>query len=298
MKKHIFNLGRRRLPGLLWLFFHGGLLAAFLLSLFLGPLPRFNTSLFDILPPSHGLKQAALADAVLADRTGRSVTLLAYSPDFAVAKEAAALLYAAYAPAPDSTAPGSAVPAPGPAAGFFDELSFYVDGTATEELTAFLRTNSLKLLDSDRVALLEEGGARLLAETLPRIAGGLQPEAQDEAAVSMATLLTKEMTRIDWNSPAQVVHDMVRGFDPVPGAFTCLPDGKLLKVWETRVTGIKTAKAPGTVAAVTKKEFTVACGDEELRILSVQPESKKRMPATVFLNGHGVKEGDVLGVLP
>ncbi|MBQ8919423.1 MAG: methionyl-tRNA formyltransferase [Acidaminococcaceae bacterium] len=145
---------------------------------------------------------------------------------------------------------------------------------------------------------LMEKGARLLSETLPRIADGLQPEVQDEAAVSMATLLTKEMARIDWSSPAQAVHDMVRGFDPVPGAFTCMPDGKLLKVWETRVTGIKTAKAPGTVAAVTKKEFTVACGDEVLRILTVQPESKKRMPAAVFLNGHGVKEGDVLGVLP
>ena len=80
MKKHIFNLGRRRLPGLLWLFFHGGLLAAFLLSLFLGPLPRFNTSLFDILPPSHGLKQAALADAAvqrhIANLTVRKVVVV------------------------------------------------------------------------------------------------------------------------------------------------------------------------------------------------------------------------------
>ena len=152
-------------------------------------------------------------------------------------------------------------------------------------------TNFARLHDA-----LMEKGAKLLTETLPEIADGLQPEAQDEKAVSMATLLTKEMARINWQSSAQSIHDMVRGFDPVPGAFTHLPDGRLLKVWETRVTGVKTAKVPGTVTAVSKQDFTVACGDAELRIITVQPESKKRMPASVFLNGHGVKEGDLLGL--
>jgi methionyl-tRNA formyltransferase len=142
---------------------------------------------------------------------------------------------------------------------------------------------------------LMEKGADLLVETLPLIAGGLQPEEQNDSEATYATLLTKEMAKIDWTRPAREVHDRVRGFDPVPGAFTNLPDGKLLKIWETRVTGKKADAAPGTVVSVSKKEFSVACGDEELRILAVQPESKKRMPAAVFLNGHGVKAEDMLG---
>ena len=142
---------------------------------------------------------------------------------------------------------------------------------------------------------LMEKGAKLLTDTLPLIAGGLQPEIQKEDEATFATLLTKEMAKIDWTRPAREVHDMVRGFDPVPGAFTRLPDGKMLKVWETRRTGKPSEADPGTVTAVSKKEFSVACGDEELRILTVQPESKKRMPAAVFLNGHGVRPGDVLG---
>ena len=56
-----------------------------------------------------------------------------------------------------------------------------------------------------------------------------------------------------------------------------------------------TEAAAGTVVSVSKKEFSVACGEGALRVLTVQPESKKRMPAAVFLNGHGVKAGDVLG---
>jgi len=142
---------------------------------------------------------------------------------------------------------------------------------------------------------LMEKGARLLTETLPLIAGGLQPEEQNEGEATYATLLTKDMAKIDWNSTAREVHNKVRGFDPVPGAFTYLPDGKLLKIWETRVTGNKTEAAPGTVVSVSKKEFSVACCDMEIRVVTVQPESKKRMPAAVFLNGHGVKAGDVLG---
>ena len=139
---------------------------------------------------------------------------------------------------------------------------------------------------------LMEKGAALLTDTLPRIAEGLQPEIQKESEATFATLLTKEMAKIDWNRPAQEVHDRVRGFDPVPGAFTYLPDGKLLKIWETRVTGTRTEALPGTVVSVTKKDFSVACRDGELRILTVQPESKKRMPAAVFLNGRGVTAGD------
>ena len=139
---------------------------------------------------------------------------------------------------------------------------------------------------------LMEKGAVLLTDTLPRIAEGLQPEIQKESEATFATLLTKEMAKIDWNRPAQEVHDRVRGFDPVPGAFTYLPDGKLLKIWETRVTGTRTEALPGTVVSVTKKDFSVACRDGELRILTVQPESKKRMPAAVFLNGRGVTAGD------
>lgn len=146
--------------------------------------------------------------------------------------------------------------------------------------------------------LLMEKGAALLVETLPKIAAGLQPELQNENEATLATLLTKEMARINWNLSAKEIHDLVRGFDPTPGAFTFLPDGKLLKVWETRITGKKTEQIPGTVISVTKKEFSVACGDEELRVLTVQPESKKRMPAAVFLNGRGVETGDVLGIHP
>ena len=164
------------------------------------------------------------------------------------------------------------------------EIKEYIAGRVTEGV-------SLSHIQDE----LKEKGAKLLTDTLPEIAGGLQPEEQNDREATYATLITKEMARIDWTRPAREVHDRVRGFDPVPGAFTYLPDGRLLKIWETRVDGSSTEAAAGTVVSVSKKEFSVACGEGALRVLTVQPESKKRMPAAVFLNGHGVKAGDVLG---
>ena len=186
---------RRRAVPLLWLVFHGALVAAFLFSLTFAPLPRFNTSLFDILPPSHALKNVGAADAKLSSVTSRSVTMLAYSEDFAAAKTAAERLYAVFAPEgtadvhaatayhrvragdkrdvasdnlPNALAATNAVTAARQPryddGAFFESLSLYVDAADTAELTDFLLENRFMLLDADTVSLLEQGDAPLVAE--------------------------------------------------------------------------------------------------------------------------------------
>ncbi len=56
-----------------------------------------------------------------------------------------------------------------------------------------------------------------------------------------------------------------------------------------------TTAAAGTVVEINKKEFMVACGEGVIAITEVQPESKKRMPAQVFIKGRGIQVGDILG---
>ena len=143
---------------------------------------------------------------------------------------------------------------------------------------------------------LKEKGAQLLLEVIEKIEAGTavaEPQNNDEA--TYATLLDRSMERIDWTKPAQDVHNLIRGFDPAPSTFTTLPNGKNLKLWCSRMTD-KTADAkPGTVVEISKRSFFVACGSGVLEITELQPESKKRMPAQVFINGRGVQLGDVLG---
>lgn len=142
---------------------------------------------------------------------------------------------------------------------------------------------------------LREQGATLLLQVIDKIAAGTAvAEPQDDAQATYATLLDRSMEHIDWSKTAQEVHNLIRGFNPAPSTFTKLPNGKSLKIWGSKMTDKSSAAAAGTVIETGKHSFFVACGEGVLEITEVQPESKKRMPAQVFLNGRGVQEGDLL----
>jgi len=140
-------------------------------------------------------------------------------------------------------------------------------------------------------------GAKLLTESLPKIAAGkLAAQPQNDAEATKATLLTPAMEVIDWTRPAAEIHNKIRAFNPAPGAYTTLPDGKRLKIFASRVrefpTGIsEELKKPGTVCCAARKMFCVACGTGALELVEVQPESKKRMSAINFKNNGRVELG-------
>lgn len=144
-------------------------------------------------------------------------------------------------------------------------------------------------------ALREQGAALLLKVIDDITAGTAVAEPQNDAEATYATLLDRSMEHIDWTKSAQEVHNLIRGFNPAPSTFTKLPNGKSLKIWGSRLTEKKSEAAAGTVVEAGKHSFFVACGSGVLEITEVQPESKKRMAAQVFLNGRGVAEGDILG---
>ena len=118
---------------------------------------------------------------------------------------------------------------------------------------------------------------------------------QDESRVTFAHKLTKEDGRIDWPQPAAVIRNRIRGFVPWPGCFCEVPDGSshMLRVLKTRVEPRN--GAPGTVLELRGDGPLVACGEEALRLLEVQPEGKKPMTGVAYLCGHKMKVGELLG---
>ena len=144
--------------------------------------------------------------------------------------------------------------------------------------------------------LLRDEGARLLLEVMEQIEKGCaHPVAQDNSKATYARLLDRSMEKIDWRKSAGEIHNLIRAFNPAPGAFTELPGGRTLKIWGSRKSGLKASGAPGTVLGADKSGLFVACGEGVLELVEVQPESKKKMSAQVFINGRGVRAGDVLG---
>ena len=79
---------------------------------------------------------------------------------------------------------------------------------------------------------LSEIGARLLVKTLKEIEDGIANRTKQGEDFSMAPMLNKDMARIDWeNQTAHEIKNLVRGLNPIMGAYTFL-DGKKVKFWK------------------------------------------------------------------
>lgn len=137
----------------------------------------------------------------------------------------------------------------------------------------------------DRLAAL---GADLLVPTVRDwIAGKRTPRPQPAEGATYARKITKEDGLLDWSQPALVLLNRIRGFTPWPGAFTHLPGEPkpvLLKIWRAEIT--EASGEPGRVLLADKSGILVACGERSLRILELQKEGGRRMPAQNFLAGH------------
>ena len=134
-------------------------------------------------------------------------------------------------------------------------------------------------------------GAVVLIETLSGLAdGSLVATPQDAARVSHAPLLKKEDGRVRWSETAIVIERKVRAFQPWPGVTATLA-GRALKLLRTRVEPGGSG-APGTLLAADADGLLVACGEASaLRLLELQPESRRPMPAGAFAAGARLQPG-------
>jgi len=148
----------------------------------------------------------------------------------------------------------------------------------------------------DRLADL---GARLVTEIVREISREeVARRHQNETRATYAPRLKKEDGRIDWDKPAEVAYNHIRGVTPWPGAFTFLPAGR--KKRPLRVLVDRAARspaspgkaAPGEVISAGAKGIEVACGRGAVRLLELTPAGKRRMRAADFLNGHPLVPGD------
>ncbi len=147
---------------------------------------------------------------------------------------------------------------------------------------------------SDLWFALAPMGAKLLVETLPKIAQGLTCVAQDEQGMTYARKLQNNERIIDWGMDALAIDRVIRCFSPKPGART-LVDSKWLKIVAGQVLPNTSQKAQGEILAV-KEGLDIVCGDGGVyRITELQPEGKKLMQAADYLRGSKLHAGCMLG---
>lgn len=142
--------------------------------------------------------------------------------------------------------------------------------------------------------ILKENGAELLAETIKGVASGnIKRIKQDQNEGIYASMLNKEMAALSWNKPAQEIHNLIRGLNPWPVAYTHYKE-QVMKIYSSRLSDNKTDKIPGTVLKVFKGGLEVACNGSVLIVKTIQFPGGKPMSVEEYIKGHEIEENTVL----
>ena len=143
----------------------------------------------------------------------------------------------------------------------------------------------------DKLAIL---GRDLLLETLPSIINGTNGRIkQNEDEVTYGFNISREDEKLDFNKSSREIYNHVRGLNSWPGAYAKL-EGKIIKIWESRMTDNVFQGFNGTVTAIYKDGFGIKTQNGEIVATLVQLEGKKKMSGADFANGYKDLVGKIL----
>ena len=142
---------------------------------------------------------------------------------------------------------------------------------------------------------LAEMGADLFMKTLDALEQGiLSPTPQDEERATYCRMLTRDSGRIDLSAPRLVVHNLVRGTNPWPGAYALMGEEKL-KLWRTVLSSAEPPEGlpVGGLFGDAKRGLFLRCLDGALEITELQAPGGKKLDGKAFLRGRNIS-GSVL----
>jgi methionyl-tRNA formyltransferase len=135
-------------------------------------------------------------------------------------------------------------------------------------------------------------GAGLLVTTLDAMAAGrVDAVPQDETRATYAPKLTKQDGILDWHSPAERIHNLIRGLHPWPHAVAFLRGTRLILL-RSRWSPQQAGEEPGTIVEAARDHLAVAAGSGIVELTELQPEGRRPMTTRDFLAGHPVSPGD------
>lgn len=153
-------------------------------------------------------------------------------------------------------------------------------------------------------------GANLLIKTVKEIENGTATRTKQPEEGTMAPMLSKEMAKIDWeNKTANDIKNLVRGLNPIMGAYTFL-DGKKIKFWKVQTLTenellekfqeleeykyhFNKMQAGTVLFSDDKKGLFIKANGGILQVLEIQGENSKRMVVGDFLRGNPVGVGNM-----
>lgn len=157
---------------------------------------------------------------------------------------------------------------------------------------------------------LSKIGGELLIETVKQIEEGNAPRKKQGEDFCMAPMLEKQMAKINWEEKtAKEIHNLVRGLNPIMGAYTFLNEKKI-KFWKVKTISEKDLVSlfseleeyffkvkdlmPGTVMfSSDKKGLFIKANEGIISVLEIQGENAKKMHICDFLRGNNIMAGEI-----
>ena len=146
---------------------------------------------------------------------------------------------------------------------------------------------------------LSKIGGELLVETIKQIENKTAPRQPQGEDYTMAPMLSKEISKINWNNQtSKEINNLVRGLNPIMGAYTMYQDKKI-KLWKIEIVNDSTLeweeKQPGQILIANDKQgLYIKTMDGVIKAIEIQGENAKRMSVCDFLRGNSIEVDAIL----
>ena len=146
-------------------------------------------------------------------------------------------------------------------------------------------------------------GGDLLVKTLKEIEKGTVTRTIQGDDFSVAPMLDKQIAKIDWNEKtAQEIKNLVRGLNPIMGAYSYIEDKKI-KFWNVQKLTYEefmkdfgenpSNKENGKVLISNSKDgLYIKAKDGVIKVLEIQGENARKMNILDFLRGNKIMENE------
>ena len=148
---------------------------------------------------------------------------------------------------------------------------------------------------------LSKIGAQLLVKTLEQIENGTAPRVPQGNDFTMAPMLNKEMSKIDWETnTAKQIKDLTRGLNPIMGTYSYI-NGKKVKFWRAEIVNklpeerkIENYENGTVIYSNSKNGLYIKAKEGIIKIIEIQGENSRRMDTKEYLRGNEIIEGTKL----
>lgn len=142
-------------------------------------------------------------------------------------------------------------------------------------------------------------GVAAMVEAADLVVAGKHTETvQDESQASYEGWCRAAEAKINFNNHVDYVHNLIRGCDPAPGAWTTLA-GKKVQLFGSRKHLVRTFGAvkgkPGEVTSVTATSMFITVQGGQVEVSKLKHEDGKKVAPAEFAAAHSAGPGTLFG---